>query len=273
MDTMTSWVRVDTRFISHPKVLDIGPLGEALWLRGLCYAGSQMTDGFIPASFIKRMGDMKGAAVAQRLVDAGLWVEAENGYHIHDYLEWQRSRDEATDISSKRAEAGRRGGQQKASNLLAKGQQTSSNALPDKSREDKTRTEQRREEETGDGANAPTPPRPADPPQPAQNVTPIRGPHKLPDDFEPDETAHALADELGLRADFDFLLGQFRDRQKSSGKRQLDWQATFRNWLRKEIEFRARDRASPRAAVVNGKPTHVDRMIDYLAYAANDTEP
>lgn len=83
---MSSWVRVETRFVNHPKVLDIGPLGEALWLRGLCYAGEQLTDGFVPDSYIKRMGDMKGPTIAARLVEAGLWDQVDGGYQIHDYF-------------------------------------------------------------------------------------------------------------------------------------------------------------------------------------------
>lgn len=146
---MANWVKVETRFTSHPKVLDIGPLGEALWLRGLCYAGEQLTDGFIPSTFIKRMGDMKAVAVAEKLVNAGLWEETDGGYLIHDFLEWQRSRDQVETVSSKRVEAGRLGGKQKASNLLAKSQQNDSKT-PSKSlahlKETDTETEKKQKE-------------------------------------------------------------------------------------------------------------------------------
>jgi hypothetical protein len=126
---MSGWVRVDTRFTTHPKVLEIGPLGEALWLRGLCYAGEHLTDGFVPAAFVRRMNDIDGEDIADRLLDAGLWTQAEGGYQIHEYLSWQRSRDEAADISIKRSESGRKGGLQKASNIQANGKQPSSKLL------------------------------------------------------------------------------------------------------------------------------------------------
>jgi hypothetical protein len=169
---MSTYVRVDTKFTSHPKVLDIGPLGEALWLRGLCYAGDQLTDGFIPASFLKRMGDMKAATVAQRLVAAGLWHEADGGYQIHDFLSWQRSRDEVADISSKRAEAGRRGGKQKSSNLLANSQQNPSKIDDGASSKSYPDTESDTETDTDSEAEIPLvspPEKPApEPPRPAQ---------------------------------------------------------------------------------------------------------
>jgi len=79
---MSGWIRVDTRFTTHPKVIDIGPLGEALWLRGLCYAGEHLTDGFVPAGFIRRMNDLDGVDIAETLVAAGLWTHAPNGYQV-----------------------------------------------------------------------------------------------------------------------------------------------------------------------------------------------
>jgi hypothetical protein len=123
---MSGWVRVDTKFTTHPKVLDIGPLGEALWLRGLCYAGEHLTDGFVPAAFVRRMSDLDGEEIADRLLEAGLWTQAEGGYQIHEYLSWQRSRDEAADISIKRSESGRKGGLQRSSNLQANVKQIAS---------------------------------------------------------------------------------------------------------------------------------------------------
>lgn len=124
------WIKVDVLFPAHCKTMDIGPIAEALWLRGLCYAGEHLTDGLVPRSFVRRMGDLDGDAEAARLVAAGLWHETDTGWLIHDYLDWQRSRAEADDLRIKRAEAGSRGGKQKASNLLEAKQKASK--LPSK---------------------------------------------------------------------------------------------------------------------------------------------
>lgn len=106
-----TYAKVDDKFCEHPKVLDIGPLAEALWLRGLLYASRNTTDGFVPEGFVRRMADLpSGLDEANRLLEAGLWTQEPDGYHIHDYGEWQRSRAEIEAISEARAEAGRRGG-------------------------------------------------------------------------------------------------------------------------------------------------------------------
>lgn len=112
-----TYVRVDDQFTEHPKVLEIGPLAEALWLRGLLYASRNLTDGFVPLAWLRRMGDIDALELAPALVRAGLWHESEGGYRVHDYEEWQRSKEDIAAISRVRAEAGRRGGRQRATNM------------------------------------------------------------------------------------------------------------------------------------------------------------
>lgn len=58
---------------------------------------------------------------------------------------------------------------------------------------------------------------------------------QLPDDFEPDETAIALAAELGVSLGFE--LPKFRDYHAARGKAMKDWQAALRTWLRNAKEF------------------------------------
>jgi hypothetical protein len=140
-----TYVKVDDHFPEHPKVLDVGPLAECLWLRGLCYAGRNQTDGRVPTAFVKRMHDMDGIEAAKALVSVGLWEETSSGWEIHDYPDWQRTKAEISDISAKRAVAGKKGGKQKASNLLDARQDllqhVASKTYPDTDTESDTKTE------------------------------------------------------------------------------------------------------------------------------------
>lgn len=110
-----TYVNVDDHFTEHTKVLDIGPVAEALWLRGLLYCSRNLTDGLVPRAFVRRMGDVE-PCTAEVLVRAGLWEDDEDGYRVHDYLDWQRSKAEAAEISQVRAVAGKKGGMQRAAN-------------------------------------------------------------------------------------------------------------------------------------------------------------
>lgn len=96
-----SWVRLDDRFSEHPKVLSAGPLGLAVHVRALCYAARNLTDGFIPSAVIPTL--TADVALVSRaagatdwpgvLVSAGLWERATGGFQIHDFLEFNPSKE------------------------------------------------------------------------------------------------------------------------------------------------------------------------------------
>lgn len=87
------WVRIDDGLPDHPKVAQVAD-DAAMWLHvcGLCYANRYLTNGFIPKEQVRRLS-RNGSRGAAKLVKAGLWFEEEGGYRIHDYLEYQSSRD------------------------------------------------------------------------------------------------------------------------------------------------------------------------------------
>lgn len=114
-----AWVRLSDDFYDHPKFDKAGSLGIALFAAGLAWCNRNLSDGFIPRKAALRLLDFDDAVeavrnadrnavtngggnddltpaiariVAQRLVDAGLWHEAEGGYQVHDYLEYQGSK-------------------------------------------------------------------------------------------------------------------------------------------------------------------------------------
>ena len=106
-----SWVRLDDQFSDHPKVLEAGPLAGWLWVCGLAYCNRLRTDGFIPAGAVPRLADVPHAAkLAATLVQAGLWNAVAGGFQVHDYLDYQPSREQSARTKEARAEAGRRGG-------------------------------------------------------------------------------------------------------------------------------------------------------------------
>jgi len=65
----------------------------------------------------------------------------------------------------------------------------------------------------------------------------------FPEDFEPDETCRAIAQQAQIPMDSE--LSKARDWAIAHGKRCKDWQAFFRNWLRKSAEFAQRNGKVP----------------------------
>jgi hypothetical protein len=86
-----TWFRVDDGFWSHPKVLDLSAEAIALWVRCGSYSGKHLTDGYLADSVISLLRGSQDQA--QELVDAGLWTRAINGWHFHDWADYQDTRD------------------------------------------------------------------------------------------------------------------------------------------------------------------------------------
>lgn len=116
-----AWVRLSDDFYDHPKFDKAGSLGIALFAAGLAWCNRNLTDGWIPRKTALRLLDFEDVVDAvsnadrnavtnvtdndaltpaiakntvRKLVDAGLWSEADGGYWVHDYLEYQASKEQ-----------------------------------------------------------------------------------------------------------------------------------------------------------------------------------
>lgn len=83
------WFKVDDTFSHHAKVMGAGNAAVGLWVRAGAWSMQQLTDGFIPTHVARQLGTR---AEAKRLVDAGLWVEKDDGYLFHEWEQRQPSR-------------------------------------------------------------------------------------------------------------------------------------------------------------------------------------
>ncbi len=120
-----AWVRLDEEFAEHPKLANAGPLAGMMQVAALCYCNRHLTDGFIPRGqvpklivcdglFRERDGKIQPITwrdVVQDMIDGGLWREVEGGYQIHDYLEFQPSKEDVLSSREQKREAGSKGGQ------------------------------------------------------------------------------------------------------------------------------------------------------------------
>ena len=72
----------------------------------------------------------------------------------------------------------------------------------------------------------------------------------LPDDWNPPEDAYDLGAEIGLTsAEIENETAAFRDHAKANDRRQADWTAAWRQWVRKAATWKAeRKPNSPQGA-------------------------
>lgn len=106
------WAKLDDALIDHRKVSVAGALigangnGAAIALGffavGLMWSNKHLTDGFLPREVVKSFPHVKRPlAIADALVQAGLFERADDGYQIHDFADYNPS---AAAIRKKREE-------------------------------------------------------------------------------------------------------------------------------------------------------------------------
>lgn len=101
---LMTWAKIDDKFPHHPRAVEAGPLGRDLYISGLCYAKSHLTDGFIKSQAVSTLAPgnpWRRSAAA--LVKSGLWESVPGGYRVHDYGQWN----DTAEAERARIEAGR----------------------------------------------------------------------------------------------------------------------------------------------------------------------
>lgn len=76
------WFKVDDGLAFHTKSLAAGNAAMGLWVRAGSWSSQQLTDGFVPTPIARQLGTR---GEARRLVEAGLWIEKDDGYLFHEF--------------------------------------------------------------------------------------------------------------------------------------------------------------------------------------------
>jgi hypothetical protein len=121
-----AWVKLDDRFPQHPKILQISSQAFRLYITGLCYASLYQTDGKLLSTCISLLAETfhepsleetHPPEWIEELVRVGLWEKVDKGYQIHDYLEYNLSKENREELAKTKAESGRLGGLARAKHV------------------------------------------------------------------------------------------------------------------------------------------------------------
>ena len=88
-----SWVKLDDNFFTHPKVVAVGAEASGLYVWALAYCSRHLTDGRVPRGWVQQAVGRRTTKLAELLVEQGLWEENGTGWLVHDYLDYQPTRD------------------------------------------------------------------------------------------------------------------------------------------------------------------------------------
>jgi hypothetical protein len=121
-----SWVKLDDQWMDHPKIIMAGRDARDMWLASITWCSKHLTDGYFPVDLLPSLAVAAGVDVANcqtfatRLLEVGLWDASGTDYTVHDYLDYNPSKEQALATREARKEAGRAGGVAKASKMPSK---------------------------------------------------------------------------------------------------------------------------------------------------------
>jgi hypothetical protein len=94
------WGKLDDSLDNHPKARRAGLEALGLWTRSIAHAAGYLTDGHIDVGWLEERAGRQSKKLGDLLVVSGLWEPNSDGFLIHDYLDYNPSREE---VLAKRA--------------------------------------------------------------------------------------------------------------------------------------------------------------------------
>lgn len=134
------WVRIDDGIVDHLKTLRMwskDPEAFALDVRGIAWSAKQLTDGFVPDEVLELWYTGRPErlqAMTEILVDVERWERAEGGFTIHDFLEYNPSKEKVLETRAKRAVNGGAGGKASGKSRREKARETIDQSLAEADR-------------------------------------------------------------------------------------------------------------------------------------------
>lgn len=105
------WGRVDDGHYRHPKVLELDEEHRkgclALYWLAISWCNDHLTDGRVPVGTVRLLG--ADVVEAEELVRVGMWEKDGRGYRVHDFLDFNKSKEQVLIERVQRTEAGRLG--------------------------------------------------------------------------------------------------------------------------------------------------------------------
>ena len=105
-----SYLQLDHQFFKHPKHAALSDLAVLMHVTAIHYSSDTQTDGYLPkrpaslwAMHLVESGRDISAIVSE-LIEAGLWADCGDRWHIVNYLEWNHSREQIAEKARRKAE-------------------------------------------------------------------------------------------------------------------------------------------------------------------------
>lgn len=266
------WFKVDDAFHSHPKVMGLSPAAVGVWTLAGAWSANYLTDGEVQANIIRRFGGT--SEMIQELCTSGLWIDNHDG--TYQFKDWDDYQPVKADVEAEREAARERMRQVRAKK---KGVQHSEDV-----RANTTGTTDEVRITPTQSRPDPTLPQESAPPPPSATVgnstdtptpTTSNG-SRLPEGWNPDpHVIQAMRDEhpdIDLEAEHAKFTDHWTSAPGAKG-RKADWNATWRNWIRRSAEYRTSTPAGYTNATDRKRAVAADRAQRFAAQRATTGNP
>ena len=101
-----TWAKLSDNFHSHPKTLQMSWEEIGVYAVALSYAAANLTDGFLPDEWVRRTLGRRTRKLTDGLLSARAWERdsKRGGYLIVDFLDYNPSREEISEMRAKTRE-------------------------------------------------------------------------------------------------------------------------------------------------------------------------
>lgn len=280
------WVRLDDRFPSHRKVALLSDRAFRLHVSAICWCAENLTDGRIGDRELPLIAHIRSAkATAKQLEDSGLWDRTNDGWVIHDYLDYNPSREQVLAERKKNAERQERFRRRRAGKPLppdgarnagsngvtpdGEMQPGSTNATRTRHEDDMSASskyfvsgESSQVSESRNGVTNGAPTRPVPEPLSMADVdgrgTGSRGvDHAAPaappieiDGFQLNDAMRRWAAATFPGVNVEHSTAQFVSHYRSTGARRKSWPDAWQKWIRDDAQRAAQRRPQPGTNVI-----------------------
>ena len=96
-----TWVKLDDAFYRNPKVMGLSDGAFRTYVNSICFSADNLTDGLITPQVARTF---RWERKAIELIEAGMWEEQGVGWYIHDFLDYNPTREQVMAERAKTAE-------------------------------------------------------------------------------------------------------------------------------------------------------------------------
>lgn len=243
------WVKMSDDYYDNPKLAAAGPLAELLWARSIAWSNRNQQDGKVPRATARSLGAFAEdfgstwQTLTAALERANLWHVSDDGWEIHDYLDYQRSSAQIRELTEARSKAGKKGAEGRwgseegvaPADPVEESVDLATDCQPDSNGHGKPHglaiAESPSQSQSPSAAQPPT--------VLAAKAAKKRG-TQAPDSFDVTADLAAWASKKGVRFDLAAETETFLDWHRAKGSVMRDWDAAWRTWITKAQEFKSR---------------------------------